>query len=126
MKAKGIFSDRRRSLAARAIVNHKLEVEWSDEGRVVLTVPKGFIRRRGWHRYVFLLPRDQERRVELDTLGSFVWGLCEEKASVRQIILAVAERYRLSRREAEVSVIGYIKNLGTRGFIGLEVDREDA
>ena len=63
--------------------------------------------------------------MDLDPIGSYVWRLCDGARPVRDIILEVADRYQLARREAEISVGHYLKVLGERGFIGMEMEQQD-
>ena len=118
-------SDRKRSLDARPATNPGLVVKTRDDGCVTLVVPATLTKRPRWQKAIFLLPREGERKVDLDVVGSFVWGLCDGEHRVRDVILALAERYQFSRREAEVSVLGYLRNLGERGFIGMKIGEDD-
>lgn len=116
---------RKRSLDARPVANPGLAVREGDAGCVVLAAPKELTRRPRWQRLAFLVPRERELSVELDRMGSFVWKRCNGEHRVRDIILSFAERHQFARREAEVSVLSYLKTLGERGFIGMQMDEDD-
>jgi hypothetical protein len=51
----------------------------------------------------------------LDEVGSFVWNLCDGEHPVSALVEALVERYKLGKREAEVSLTTYLKQLGKRG-----------
>jgi len=61
----------------------------------------------------------QTKKLQLDALGTSVWDLVDGKHSVRRMINIFAETHRLERREAEVSVTQFIRELGKRGLLGL-------
>jgi len=60
------------------------------------------------------------KKLELDTLGTAVWNLIDNRKSVKQLIGHFAREHRLQRREAEVSVTSFLRDLGRRGLIGME------
>jgi len=66
-------------------------------------------------------PADQvhTKKLQLDALGSAVWDLVDGERSVRRIVQIFAETHRLEKKEAEVSVTSFIKQLGQRGLLGL-------
>ncbi|UCD80099.1 MAG: PqqD family protein [Desulfobacterales bacterium] len=59
------------------------------------------------------------KKLQLDALGTAVWDLVDGKRSVRRIVQIFAETHRLEKKEAEVSVTSFIKQLGQRGLLGL-------
>jgi len=59
-----------------------------------------------------------ERRVALDKMGSFVWEKCDGERRVADIAQDLADKYKLVRQEAEISLSGYLQQLAKRGFIG--------
>ena len=61
----------------------------------------------------------QTRKLQLDALGTSVWDLIDGKHTVRRMINIFAETHRLEKREAEVSVTQFIRELGRRGLLGL-------
>jgi hypothetical protein len=62
---------------------------------------------------------NQERKLQLDDLGTQVWDMIDGRRSVQDLIERFAERHRLRSREAEVSVTQFLRELGRRGVIGL-------
>jgi hypothetical protein len=61
----------------------------------------------------------QEKKLQLDELGTLVWNLMDGERSVRQVVKMFAETHQLETREAEVSVTQFIRELGRRGLIGM-------
>lgn len=110
---------REQSLGSVPLRNEVIEAERTDDGEVRLIIPR---RERWWVRSLgrlFYIPK--QRPLTLDEIGSFVWELCDGKHTVRQIIKALSKRYRLHRKEAEVSVVAYLRQLTKRGIIGIAV-----
>ncbi len=110
---------REQSLASVPLRNQAVEEERTDAGEVRLVIP---LRGTWWARLLarlFYVPKT--RRVVLDEVGSYVWGLCDGRNCVRDIIHALAKRYKLHRKEAEVSVVAYLRQLARRGLIGIAV-----
>ena len=61
----------------------------------------------------------QVRKVQLDTLGTSVWDLIDGKRSVRSLIQVFVATHQVHRREGEVAVTAFLRDLGKRGLIGL-------
>ncbi len=61
-------------------------------------------------------------KLQLDRLGSGVWAMLDGQTSLRRIAAAFAETHRLERKEAEVAVTQFVRQLGRRGLIGLRRD----
>ncbi len=62
---------------------------------------------------------EQFKKLQLDAMGSVVWELLDGQATVRKIVARFADRYQLHRREAEVAVTQFLRELGKRGLIAL-------
>jgi hypothetical protein len=58
-------------------------------------------------------------KLQLDQLGSDVWAMLDGQTPLRRIAEAFAADQRLERKEAEVAVTQFIRELGRRGLIGL-------
>jgi len=71
---------------------------------------------------IFMIPN--KRVVVLDDVGSFVWTLCDGKNSIEHIVKRLSNKYSLTRKEAEVSLLTYMRQLGKRGFVGFAVSKE--
>jgi hypothetical protein len=111
---------REQSLSARPVRNENLTVSRDDDGNVVITIPR---RKTWWADAVArLLRMPDKRKIALDEVGTAVWDQCDGKHTVESIIDNFVEKYKLNRREAEVSVFAFFKDLTRRGFVGLVVD----
>ena len=72
-------------------------------------------------------PRDavQTKKLQLDAMGTAVWDLVDGHRTVRRIIQIFAKTHRLDKKEAEVSVTSFIRQLGQRGLVGLQQIRSE-
>jgi hypothetical protein len=108
-------------LSSRPARNEALAWEKNQAGEVQLTI----VRQDTWRvrllSKVFYIPR--ERKVTLDEVGTLVWEMCDGRTSVAQMIEALTSRYQLNRREAEVSLLSYLRTLGQKRFVGFLVER---
>ena len=108
---------REQSLSAIPIQNNAVSVSRDDAGLVSISIP----RKDSWWvnalSRVFFVP--EEKRVGLDEIGSYVWDLCDGKNDVRSIIGQFQKEYRLNRKEAELSMLNYLKMLAKKKLIGL-------
>lgn len=60
------------------------------------------------------------KTIELDEFGAAVWEKCDGKHSVEQLVTFTATAYKLNRRQAEVSVVSFMRMLAQRRLIGLD------
>ncbi len=60
-----------------------------------------------------------ERRVTLDELGTFVLRQIDGRRSTRAIVDGFAARYQVSRRQAELSCVEFIRSLAARQVISI-------
>jgi hypothetical protein len=60
------------------------------------------------------------RKLQLDILGTCVWDLVDDKSTVMEIIATFGKLHRLYPKEAEISVIQFLRELGRRGIIGMK------
>ena len=117
---------REASLASKPIRNPALTCERHGDGGLLLRVPYTPPRSR-WARLVARALRLEgtERRISLDEIGTYVWDMCDGETTVRKMIGRFAEEYKLNRKEAEVSMVQYLRTLAKRGLVGIMVP-EDA
>ena len=88
---------------------------------VVLRVPR---RKDKWGNFVAVwLKLPDFRKVELDEMGSDVWERCDGETSVEAINRDICSKYRLNKRQGEVSVTAYLKMLADRRFIRLKTGK---
>lgn len=108
---------RQEILSAVPVRNSLVEWEVNDHEEVVLKVPRRQDRvGRILHR-LFVAP--PFKQVVLDEVGSDVWHLCTGENSVDAMVKTLAKKYKLSRREVELSLANYLRTLAQRGLIGL-------
>jgi hypothetical protein len=93
-------------------------IEWKvdDKGEVALVIPQ---KNTLWVKALsklFMLPG--KRVVVLDDVGSFVWQLCDGYHSINQIVKQLSGKYQMTRKEAETSLITFMRQLGKRGMVG--------
>ena len=60
------------------------------------------------------------RKLQLDILGTEVWDLVDGKSTVMEIIDLFAKLHQLYHKEAEISVIQFLRELGRRGIVGMK------
>ena len=107
--------DRKRSLEGIPVVNPGVVVDCINPERLVVTVKL----QRGRGVLARFQPRVMERRVKLDSIGSFVFAQIDGVRSVRQILDVFEARYRVNRREAELSCVAFLKSLAGRQAISI-------
>ena len=111
---------RQEILTAVPIRNSLIEWEINAQDEVVLKIPRRADRAgRILHR-VFAAP--PYKQVVLDEVGSDVWQLCTGENNVDTIVKTLAKKYKLGRREVELSLANYLRTLAQRGYIGLVKD----
>lgn len=113
--------NRGQALACTPIRNPEVEEEKKQEG-ILLRYP---VEVKPWFRSIFkrLSNRDSNiiiRRLQLDALGSSVWQMVDGKLTVAEIAEQFRNTHQLGTREAELSVSGFLKDLGRRGLIALK------
>lgn len=112
------------ALACIPVKNRHVREQRLDSGEVVVLYP---LTARPWMATLarWLGVRSTAPRtakLQLDPLGSGVWGMFDGRTSLRRIAAAFAAMHRLERKEAEVAVSQFVRELGRRGVIGLRRD----
>lgn len=110
-------------LDAIPLRNATIKWEQDDAGEVSIVIPQ---KDKLWVKIVtkvFMVP--EKRVVVLDEIGSYVWLQCDGENTIRDIMNSLTGKYRLTRKEAEVSLITYMRNLGKRGMLGFAVEDPD-
>ncbi len=113
-------------LKMKPVRNPMLKWEKNERGNVVITIPlqrpEEAKKRRSILSSIAQPPR--ERRIELDTIGSIVWELCDGERTVENIAKYLNEKYKLLLVEAETSLNAYFNQLSQRGLLGFIVPEE--
>ncbi|MHC4480314.1 MAG: PqqD family protein [Planctomycetota bacterium] len=111
------------ALNAKPVLHRLVKVERSDEGTVILQIPR---RQSAMVRAIsqwFHIP--PYKQVALDELGTFVIELCDGRHTVSEIVEKFSKRFRLSHREAEASMTAFLRTLAKRSVIGTVIAEED-
>ena len=111
-------------LASRPTRNDSLRWEQSDEGEVRVVVERQETWKVKLLSKVFYIPK--ERKITLDEVGTEVWQMCNGRNSVGEMIEELADKYQLNRKEAEVSLLQYLKTLGQKRFVGFVLEGDEA
>lgn len=115
--------DRGKVLKAFPLRNQLITWEIDVKGEASLVIPQ---KEKLWVKLtskIFMLP--DKRVVVLDSIGAFVWQMCDGKHTISQIIKALQKKHQLTRKEAETSLFTFIKMLGKRNFIQFAIPTED-
>lgn len=62
-----------------------------------------------------------ERNVRLDEIGGFVFKLIDNRRNTLEIIDIFLAKYRVNRREATLSIVGFLKSLVKRGIVSIAI-----
>ena len=113
-------SSRAETIAYRHVKSLEVSEEKLESGEVVLTYP---LTLRPWllslaTRLGMRSGENLSRKLQLDEMGSLTWSLLDGKRAVHDLVDFVCRRYKLNRREAEVAMTGFLRDLGKRGLIG--------
>ena len=107
-------------LESRPARNELLAWEETEEGEVRITVTRQETWKTRLLSKLFYIP--EKRTITLDEVGAQVWQMCDGRTSVAGMIEGLRDRYKLDRKEAEVSLLSYLKTLGQKRFIGFLVE----
>lgn len=118
LKLQPAAPDRQAVMTLRPARNTLLTWETRESGETVLTVPENesVSKLTRWMARRLNVPT--EHKVELDEVGGFVWQLCDGSRTIDSIVQETRSRYKMNRREAEVSVTTFLQTLHERKFIG--------
>ena len=110
-------------LKSKPARNDALTWERDANDEIVITVE----RRTDWKARVlskvFWIP--ENRTLLLDQIGAQVWEMCDGKTSVDAMIRKLSKNHKLNLKEAEVSLLTYLKSLGKKHLIGFLVEKDD-
>lgn len=106
--------DRRQSLAGIPVLNPGVRIDPGEERDIVvvkLQRGKGF-----WSRFQ---PAVMERTIKLDELGTYVLRQIDGRRPVLAIVDAFTARFKLNRRESELSTVTFLRSLAERRAISI-------
>ncbi|MHC4561317.1 MAG: PqqD family protein [Planctomycetota bacterium] len=111
-------------LAAVPFVNQEMNVEPGNRGGALVQIemerPKFMIPPISW-----IFPYGKYRQVQLDPTGQAVLDLCNGSRPVEKIIEKFAATHKLTFREAQLPVTGYLRQLTQRGIVAIVGLAED-
>ncbi len=113
---------RAKAFSAVPVRNEVVTEEEVPDGTVLLTLPRRDTLLVRILLKIFLIPR--EKKVSLDEVGSWVWRKCDGETSVGDMVKQMAEEFRLSHKEAEISLMSFLKSLSNKKIIGFAVGLE--
>ncbi|RLG45479.1 MAG: hypothetical protein DRN81_01380 [Thermoproteota archaeon] len=115
-KGKTISIDRAKLLSLKPKPSSNVKWEVYDTGEVAIIIERKYRGRLGEIlATIFMQPKT--RKIVLDEIGSYVWKMFNGKTSIREIITKISEKFKMSKREAEVSLIAFLSDLEKRGAI---------
>ena len=110
-------------LKSRPARNAALDWEKTDDDEVSITLTRGTDWKARILSKIFWIP--ERRTLLLDQIGTQVWEMCDGKTSVDAMIRKLSEEHQLNLKEAEVSLLNYLQNLGKKRLVGFLVDKTD-
>jgi len=110
-------------LTSRPARNEAVAWEKNDDGEVQIIVTRQNTWKVRLLSKIFYIPR--QRKITLDEVGTEVWQMCNGRTTVSQMIEGLSDRYQLNRKEAEVSLLAYLKTLAQKRFVGFLVEGKE-
>ena len=108
---------------SKPVRNDQLTWEANEAGEVAVTLERG----ESWKVRVlsklFWIPN--QKTLVLDEIGSQVWNMCDGRTTVEAQIRKLSEVHKLNIKEAEISLLAYLKKLGQKGLVGFVVAKDD-
>jgi hypothetical protein len=106
-------TDHRETLLSVPVLADTAVVVKAQEGPAAVKVKV----KRGLGFFERFRPPVIEKKFELDELGAFVIELINGQRSILDLVTAFEERFRVNRREAELSVVSFMKMLMQKKII---------
>ncbi len=121
---KNIIDARKRMLAAVPVHSGNYNPVILDTGQVSFTIS----RKKSWFASIFvtIFGVAGEKTITLDKIGSYVWKLCDGSKSVAEIAFSMKEDFKLTRKEAQVSVIQFVQTLMKKGVLSVKVTKKNS
>ncbi len=107
---------RQDTLNAKPVKNQAVGEKRNEKGETILIIPT---RKGGWVRILSrILYIPQERTICLDEIGAWVWQKCNGNINVSKMIEALAKEFKINPKEAEISLLSFLKKLAQKRLIG--------
>jgi hypothetical protein len=104
-------------------------IQWKElDGQVSLKILREKTRASGWKARLagVLVNIPESRTVELDAIGTDVWLMLDGINTIDTIIKALVKKHKISRRETELSLQEYFKELNRRGYIAFVTEKQNS
>lgn len=108
---------------SKPIHNDQLEWEKNNDGDVVVTLKRGDSWKVRTLSKIFWIP--DKKTLLLDEIGAEVWEMCDGRTTVEAMIKRLSASHQLNLKEAEISLLAYLKKLGQKGLLGFAVAKKD-
>jgi len=108
---------------SKPVHNDQLEWEKNDDGEVVVTLTRGDSWKVRTLSKIFWIP--EKKSLLLDEIGAEVWDMCDGRTTVEAMIKRLSKSHQLNLKEAEISLLAYLKKLGQKGLLGFAVAKKD-
>ena len=84
------------------------------------------MRKRWWNGrpLKWIVPMREEKGFHLDATGREVWGLCDGRRTVEQVIEAFGQKHRIRFHEARQSVLMFMSMLVQRKLMVVLIDKD--
>lgn len=110
-------------LKSKPARNEALTWETNENDEVIIRIERRTDTKAKILSKIFWIP--ESRTMMLDQIGAQVWEMCDGKTTVETMIRKLSEEHKLNLKEAEVSLLTYLKSLGKKHLIGFLVEKED-
>ena len=110
-------------LGSKPARNDLLEWKKTEDGEVAVVLKRGDTWKVKFLSKIFWIP--ESRTIVLDSVGSQVWEMCDGKTTVKAMIQSLSETHKLNLKEAEISLLAYLKQLGQKRLVGFIVEKKD-
>lgn len=103
--------------------NDQLEWKTNNDDEVTITLKRADTTKVKVLSKIFWVP--EKRTLVLDEIGSQVWKMCDGRTSVASMIKQLCDVHKLNAKEAEISLLTYLRTLGRKNLLGFLVEKSD-
>ena len=125
-----LFSSKRQPKISREAMfnskptrNDRLEWKTNKDDEVTITLKRADTTKVKILSKIFWVP--EKRTLVLDEIGSQVGKMCNGRTSVASMIKQLCETHKLNAKEAEISLLTYLRTLGRKNLLGFLVEKGD-
>ena len=103
--------------------NDLLEWEKTEDGEASITMKRGDNWKVRILSKIFWIPK--QRTLILDQIGTQVWEMCDGRTTVEAMIRRLSRNHKINEKEAEISLLAYLKKLAQKRLVGFIVEKGD-